>query len=231
MFQKQFLKRQPSYNEDPTTVRPAFAQDADENEDDGNNTLFFKGIPPIGLKEQHVRKVCSANGPVKKLAVNPGRRFAIVEYASKQAAIVAKAKLKQFPLPDGSMARIKVFWSTKSVDEAIAQNAEEVPGRATLESAARSPEFEMPVARPQKPQGANLKQGREGSFLTRDTPPINNEDEEDTPGRSVFDDEALTRKTQRAQRFSPIAQPKFAASPKTTSLKFTVQQTSSEGKN
>ncbi len=206
-------------------MRPAFAQDAEEEGDDDNHTLFFKGIPPIGLKDQHVRRIASGYGPVKKLVVNPGKRFAIVEYASKQAAINAKAKLKTFPLPDGGMARIKVFWSTKSVDDASAQKTEEAPERPTFQVAPRSPEFDMPVAKPKKPVEANPKQGRQGSFLGRDNQPVN---EEDTPGRSVFDDEELMRKTQRGQRFSPVAQPKFTASPKTPSMTFTVQHSTDE---
>jgi hypothetical protein len=177
--------------------------------------------------------VCAACGPVKKLVVNPGKRFAIVEYTSKQAATSAKAQLKTFPLPDGSVARVKVFWSTKSVEDASMQKAEEAETteRPTFQVVTRSPEFDMPVAKPKRPQEAIPKQGRQGSFLGRDNQPVQHED---TPGRSVFDDEDLMRKTQRGQRFSPVAQPKFTASPKTQAtaggpLKFSVQHTSDEG--
>jgi hypothetical protein len=131
------------------------------------------------------------------------------------------------------VARIQIFWSTKSVDEAAAQrqNAEEVPARTEFEVPMRSPEFDMPVARPKKPQDATANPNqRQRSFSGRDNQPVF-KDADDTPGRSVFDDEALARKNQRSQRFSPIAQPKFAASPpKAAPLTFSVKRDADDGK-
>lgn len=103
---------------------------------DTNTRLFFKSLPVELDNYNFLLQTFMKFGEVKSLTCNSKRRFALVEFATRDEAMLAKRECKKIQGPSGEVYRLKIFWGKDFADIKQKKN----------KSASSAATFEAPAA-------------------------------------------------------------------------------------